>query len=165
VDTEAELRLAIAKLTAEPCIGFDTESRPSFEKGRNYPVSLLQLATPNEAFIIRIRKTGFPDELKDFFESPVEKIGVGLADDFRKLNTERKLAPQALVDLSEIARKKGQIKSSLRVLSAKYLQQRIVKSSQKTNWARINLTESQLRYAATDAWACLLIRPLLDADE
>ena len=164
VDDTESLNPMLDKLFAEPCVGFDTESRPSFVKGKSYPISLLQFATPDEVYIVRLRRSGFSNRLRDFFESDVEKIGVGLKDDFRKLKDERDFKPNALVDLSEIAKAKGHVKSSLRVLSARYLHQRIVKSSQKTNWARVNLTENQLRYAATDAWACLLIRPLLDAD-
>ena len=165
IDTSKELSGLLNSLLGEPAIGFDTESRPSFIKGKSYPISLLQFATQSDAYIVRLRKTGFTDELKSFFESAIEKVGVGLKDDMRKLQAERKFNPRGMVDLSEIAKSKGHIKSSLRALSAKYLQQRIVKSSQKTNWARVNLTESQLRYAATDAWACLLIRPCLESDK
>ncbi len=164
ISTPAELDRALDRLRSEPCVGFDTESRPSFTKGQNYPISLIQLATPAEAFIIRIRSITFNDSLVSFLESPVEKIGVGIKDDIRKMKMEKTFTPKSMVDLSEIARAKGHQKSSLRMLSARYLHQRIVKSAQKTNWARPNLTEAQLRYAATDAWACLLIRPLLEKD-
>ena len=163
ISTEAELDNALVYLRREPCVGFDTESRPSFIKGKNYPISLIQLATSTDAFIIRFRSVASYDGLVSFMESPTEKVGVGIKDDIRKLKMEKMFTPNAMVDLSEIAKSKGHQKSSLRILSAYYLQRRIVKSAQKTNWARSNLTEAQLRYAATDAWACLLIRPLLDA--
>lgn len=165
VDTASELEQVMEKLSECGCIGFDTESRPSFVKGQKYPISLLQLATPTDAYIVQIQKTGFTDSLKAFFESKTEKIGVGLKDDIRKLKSEREFTPAAMVDLSEIAKKKNHIKSGLRALSAFFLHKRIVKSAQKTNWARDNLTEKQLRYAATDAWACLLIKPLLEQSE
>lgn len=164
VRSKSELDSAIGVLQKEPAVGFDTESRPSFVKGRNYPISLIQLATPSEAFIIQLRTTGFTDSLKEFFELAVEKIGVGVKDDLRKLKQERDFLPHSMIDLSEIAKMKGHLKSSLRVLSARYLEHKIVKSAQKTNWSRFNLTETQLRYAATDAWACLLIRPLLEKE-
>ena len=162
ISTSVQLENALSSLQDESCVGFDTESRPSFAKGLNYPVSLIQLATPTEAFIIRFRFATFSNSLISFLESSTEKIGVGIKDDIRKLKKEKVFTPKAMIDLSEIAKSKGHHKSSLRMLSAYYLGQRIVKSAQKTNWARANLTEAQLRYAATDAWACLLIRPLLD---
>ena len=163
ISTHKELDSALDTLRKEPCVGFDTESRPAFSKGQKYPISLIQFATPSDAFIIRFLPVTFNDSLVSFMESSTEKIGVGIKDDIRKLKMEKAFNPKAMVDLSEIAKKKGHQKSSLRALSACYLQHRIVKSSQKTNWARSNLTETQLRYAATDAWACLLIRPLLES--
>lgn len=162
VDTVVRLEKMLEILSAEKNVGFDTESRPSFTKGKVYPISLIQFATLTEAFIVRFNKVGFTDSLLEFMQSNVEKVGVGLKDDLRKLRELREITPKGMIDLSEIARSKGYKKSSLRALSAIHLNQRIVKSSQKTNWARTNLTEQQLRYAATDAWACLLIRPKLE---
>ena len=158
----ADLDNILKELMLLSAVGFDTESRPSFTKGQSYPISLLQIATSRNVYIIQIQKTGFTDSLNAFLASNTEKIGVGLKDDVRKLKDERDFTPNAIVDLSEIARSKGYKKSSLRALSACFLKKRIVKSSQKTNWAREHLTDKQLRYAATDAWACLLIRPFLD---
>lgn len=164
VDSAKTLKRAIDEISAEPCVGFDTESRPSFVKGCAYPISIVQLSTPSTAYIIKLRHTGFTRVLADFFESSIEKIGVGIKDDIRKLILEHRFKPSSFVDLSEVAKSKGYKKTSLRVLSARYLEQRIVKSAQKTNWARNHLTDAQLRYAATDAWVCLLIRPLLEND-
>ncbi len=161
INTPDELADALRILSIERYVGFDTESRPSFKKGQNYPISIIQLATLNEVFIIRVGNTGFSDDLIKFFESDTEKVGVGLQDDVRKLAENRRFTPNKMVDLSDIARRYGHVKSSLRALSASFLQHRIVKSAQKTNWARVNLTETQLRYAATDAWVCLLIHPFL----
>jgi ribonuclease D len=162
ISTAEEMSKALVKLKKELCVGFDTESRPSFIKGQNFPISLIQLATPTDAFIIRFRSVTFCDSLVNFLESSTEKIGLGIKDDIRKLKSERMFTPNTMIDLSEIAKMKGHQKSSLRMLSAYYLRKRIVKSAQKTNWARSKLTDAQLRYAATDAWACLLLRPLLE---
>ncbi len=164
VDTPQALADMIDLLSIEKYVGFDTESRPSFTKGQNFPISIIQFATLNEAFIVRVNRTGFTGELVSFLESDVEKVGVGLQDDIRKISANHPFQPRNMVDLSEIARRQGHVKSSLRVLSARFLQHRIVKSAQKTNWARKKLTETQLRYAATDAWVCLLIRPFLVLD-
>ena len=42
------------KIKSGMTIGFDSESRPSFNKGEHYPISLIQLATETEAFLVRI---------------------------------------------------------------------------------------------------------------
>ena len=45
VQTEGELSRALNSLRGETLLGFDTESRPSFKKGKVYPTSLVQLAS------------------------------------------------------------------------------------------------------------------------
>ncbi|MDR2884863.1 MAG: hypothetical protein LBV09_07115, partial [Deferribacteraceae bacterium] len=77
VSTPYDVDELMRKLRDEPSVGFDTESRPSFVKGKTYPVSLIQLATPKNVYIVRFGKTGFTDSLAYFMESNVEKIGVG----------------------------------------------------------------------------------------
>jgi ribonuclease D len=54
-------------LSAQQVIGFDTETRPSFKKGVVNKVSLLQLATPNDAFLIRVNKVGLPASLREIW--------------------------------------------------------------------------------------------------
>ena len=44
VQTEGEMARALNFLKKETLLGFDTESRPSFKKGKSYPTSLIQLA-------------------------------------------------------------------------------------------------------------------------
>jgi ribonuclease D len=45
----------------------------------------------------------------------------------------------------------------LKKISGIVLNRRISKSQQVSNWDADELTEAQLRYAATDAWICLMI--------
>ena len=44
-------------------VGFDTETKPSFRKGRRNTVSLLQLADAGNAWLFRLNKIGLPPEL------------------------------------------------------------------------------------------------------
>ena len=46
------LEKVIPKLISSPYLGFDTETRPSFKKGKVNSVALLQLATPRESFLL-----------------------------------------------------------------------------------------------------------------
>ena len=46
---------------------------------------------------------------------------------------------------------------SLQKIYANLFGQKISKSQRLSNWEAESLTESQLRYAATDAWACVQI--------
>jgi ribonuclease D len=153
----AELSLLLDTLLAESAVGIDTESKPSFRKGVQYPVSLLQLATQSDAYIVRLKSTGFIEKLKIFFESEVKKVVLGLNDDLRKLRKMREFTPAAFTDIAETASRLGHSKVSLKTLTAYYLGKRVVKSSKTDNWAKPILTEKQLRYAATDAWLPLLL--------
>ncbi len=61
--------------------GFDLEWRPSFMKGeREHPVSLVQIATSDIAFLFHVSAMdSFPSLLKDLLENPaILKVGVGI---------------------------------------------------------------------------------------
>ena len=155
----------VRELRSERRIGFDTESRPSFWKGIAFPISLVQLATEENVYLIQIRATGFSDSLVDFFaDRNIEKIGIGLSNDIEKLQNIRPFKAAGFKDMSKIAEEKGIIQTGIRGLTARYLGQRVTKGAQRTNWALSNLSKRQLIYAATDAWICLKIYPLIIAD-
>ena len=66
IDTFESAKSAIHFLSNQKIVGFDTETRPSFRKGKRYNVSLIQISTINHCFLFRINKLGFFDELKQF---------------------------------------------------------------------------------------------------
>lgn len=155
----------VEHLLSQKILGFDTESRPSFRKGISYPVSLVQLATEDTAWLFRIRFTGLTRGLlKLFCNEHVKKLGIGVHDDIARLKDLQDFKPAGFVDLSDIARDKGIIQVGARPLTARYLHHRLVKSSQRSNWAAEQLTNKQRNYAATDAWVCLKLYPRLLAD-
>ena len=55
------------RLLGSDLLGFDTETRPTFKKGRKNSVSLIQLSTEDLACLFRINKIGIPDELDRSF--------------------------------------------------------------------------------------------------
>ncbi|MCI0470311.1 MAG: 3'-5' exonuclease domain-containing protein 2 [Candidatus Aminicenantes bacterium] len=165
VDSKEQEESVIKRLYNEMLIGFDTESRPAFKKGESYPISLLQLATHDTAYLFQLKKTGFTDVLADFLaDEKIKKVGVGIDNDIAKLQEQKKFKAGGFIDLSAMAAKKGIIQVGVRALTARYIAHRLVKSSQKTNWAQFGLTRKQQVYAASDAWICLLIYPHLLVD-
>jgi len=144
---------AAAILKSETLLGFDTETRPSFRVGESYLPSLLQLATGKEVFLFQIKRTGLTRGLCDVLSSPdIIKTGVSIRSDVGELRKLAGFEPAGFVELAEHA-KKAHIKNlGLRGLAALLLGFRISKREQTSNWAKNDLTESQLRYAATDAW-------------
>jgi len=153
IRTLEEAEQAVAKLKQETLLGFDTETRPTFRVGEYYPPSLLQLATGKEVFLFQIKLTGLTEGLREILASPdIIKTGVSIRDDLSELRKLAGFEPAGFVELATCA-KQAHIKNlGLRGLAALLLGFRVSKREQVSNWAKNELTESQIRYAATDAW-------------
>ena len=149
----AGLRKAARILGATDVVGFDVESKPTFRKGENHPVALLQLATAKFTFLIQLSPIEDLGPIRDFMEDGrVVKTGVALRDDVKKLSEEHPFQPNNFVELDAMASKLGIVTTGLRSLSALFLGHRISKGAQLSNWEKRNLAPAQLNYAATDAW-------------
>ena len=153
IRTADEADKAAGKLKKESLLGFDTETRPTFRVGEYYQPSLLQLATENEVFLFQIKLTGLMQGLREILSSPdIIKTGVSIRDDLSELRKLAGFEPAGFVELATHA-KQAHIKNlGLRGLAALLLGFRVSKREQTSNWAKNELTESQIRYAATDAW-------------
>lgn len=155
VDDHKKFREALPELLRHNILGFDTETRPSFRKGRKNKVSLIQLSSATKAWLFRIHKIGIPDELLKILTDPdIIKAGVAIHDDLRFLKNITKFEPDGFVDLQKFVKEFGITSSGLKKLSAIVLGFRISKSQQVTDWEASELTEAQQIYAATDAWVC-----------
>lgn len=152
---------AIQKLRRERILGFDTETRPAFKKGTYFRPALVQMATAESVYLFQIRQTGFVEEIRGVLsDSRIVKAGIGLGFDVRELRALEEFEPAGFLDLSNHARASGLKKVSLRTLAATFLGFRISKGAKCSNWAVPRLSDSQIRYAATDAWVsrCLFLR-------
>lgn len=157
IDNPEKLNIALNMLKGKKILGFDTETRPSFKKGPNNDIALLQLATSEEAFLFRLNKIGFPGSLKTLCEDDsVLKIGLALKDDLKGLQKLNNFNPSSFIDLQDLAKELSIQNNGLKKLAAIFLNFRVSKSrSQRlSNWEKDILTPKQLRYAATDAWVC-----------
>ena len=158
IDTASAVDQAMIALSGESYVGIDTETRPSFRKGVQHDVSLIQLSTPDTCFLIRLNRTGMPDSLVAFLENKrIAKIGLSLHDDYQGLCKRRKFKAGNFIDLQKEVGKYGIEEMSLQKIFAIIFGQRISKSQQLSNWENDVLTDKQKLYAATDAWACLKI--------
>lgn len=151
-------RKAMRYLSDCSIVGFDTETRPSFKKGENHQVALMQISTTDSCFLIRLNRLGVFPELKEFLENPrVTKIGLSLKDDFHMINRLTPIEPQGFVEIQSLAKEYGITDSSLAKIYAILFDLRISKSQRLTNWEAVELTQPQQQYAALDAFACLRI--------
>ncbi|MGE5523597.1 MAG: 3'-5' exonuclease [Rhodospirillaceae bacterium] len=155
VETAADIELAMADMTAETVVGFDTETRPAFRRGEVYLPALVQAATAQRVYLFQLRHTAVHDAVAQLLGSPrVVKAGVAVAHDLRTLKGVFPFEPRNVVDLGVLARRRGMEQTGLRNLAGLLLGYRIPKGAKTTNWAAHRLSDAQVAYAATDAWAC-----------
>ena len=153
LDSVASMQAAVEELKNETHLGFDTETRPTFKKGEYYPPALIQLASEHCVYLFRISKTNTLAPLLPVLESPdILKTGVAIKDDVKELRAMEDFEPGGFIEIANITVKLGYENRGLRALAGLLLGGRISKAAQVSNWARPELDQKQIRYAATDAW-------------
>ena len=158
IDSVEKADAAIAELSQYSVVGFDTETKPSFKRGVTNKVSLLQLATDEAAYLFRLHLIGITDSIVNFLQNEkILKIGISVRDDFQALRKKREIEPKGFVEIQEIAARMGIDDRSLQKIYALLFRERISKSQRLSNWELETLTESQMQYAAIDAWATIKI--------
>lgn len=156
VISATEATKAIDYLLSQPILGIDTETRPSFKRGVNHKVSLLQVSSNDICFLFRINHIGMtPDLIRLLEDKKVKKIGISLHDDMMMLRKLVDFIPGNFIDLQNCAVKLGIKDLSLQKLYANLFGKKISKGQRLTNWEADILTDNQKLYAATDAWACI----------
>ena len=152
----AEFNKAIAYLRSQKIIGFDTETRPCFGPNQpRYNVSLLQLSGPGKAFLFRLKDMGMHRRLCSLLaDRKIIKVGAAIHDDIRGLQKLRHFDADGFVDLQKLVGEYGIRDKSVKKMTAIILGFRISKTQQLSNWEAEQLSESQCKYAATDAWVC-----------
>lgn len=158
VQTPEEAEKAVAYLKTCSIVGIDSETRPSFTKGRVHKVALLQIASEEHCFLFRLNLMGLTLPLILFLENPnIIKVGLSLKDDFMMLHKRAPFEQQNCIELQEYVRLFGIEAKSLQKIYGILFGQKISKNQQLSNWEADMLTQPQQLYAATDAWACLNI--------
>lgn len=158
INTAGEAERAVAYLLDQSILGVDTETRPSFKKGHYNRVALLQVSTYDTCFLFRLNLTGITPALKQLLEdTQVPKIGLSLHDDILSLHKREAFQPGNFIDLQKHIGELGVADLSLQKIYANLFHQKISKNARLSNWEADTLTERQKLYAATDAWACIMI--------
>ena len=157
--TEKDAEKAVAYLKEQRVVGVDTETRPSFKRGMSHKVALLQISTQDTCFLFRLNRIGMPDCLQDFLMSDTLKIGLSLKDDFNSLRKREDVHPDRgnWIELQDYVARFGIEDRSLQKIYANLFGQKISKNQRLSNWEADVLSEGQMQYAATDAWACVEI--------
>lgn len=154
--SESDAQRAVRYLLGQPILGFDTETRPSFTRGNQHTVALLQVSSEEVCFLFRLNRIGLPDCLLDLIaDRTVTKVGLSWHDDLRALSHRRQFQTGTFIELQDISKDMGIVDMSLQKLFANMFGQKISKTQQLSNWEADNLSDAQKVYAATDAWACI----------
>jgi RNA polymerase sigma factor for flagellar operon FliA len=164
VKSASDAAEALAALAGADAVGFDTESKPTFQKGEaSTGPHLVQLATEDRAWLFQTGQVVPPpvlEVLRAVLEAEsVLKVGFGLADDLRRLRSKLGLEPRNVLDLATALRRGERNTIGARTAVARYFGQRLQKSKRitTTNWALPRLSEKQILYAADDAHVALKI--------
>jgi hypothetical protein len=153
VESDRQLVQAMKVLREQTVLGFDTETRPIFKKGKIPPPALLQLGTSKDVYIFQLAKLADKECLTEILAAPhILKTGVSVRDDLKGLKEHFAFEEGGFVDLGDVAKKMNMRTHGLRNLTANLLGKRISKGAQCSNWAREALSTKQIIYAATDAW-------------
>ncbi len=161
--TSADVAIEAGRaLLAEDVIGFDTESKPTFNKGEvSSGPHLIQLATATRVYLFPVGRSPELHGLKAVLESKrILKVGFGLGSDLAQLRSRLQIEPQNILDLSRALPSKARNQSlGAKTAVAQYFGQRLQKSKRTTtsNWANPRLTERQILYAANDAQVALRV--------
>ena len=158
VTSPVEAEHVVDYLLSQPILGFDTETRPAFEKGKRYYCSLLQVSTRTDCFLFRLNKTGLcPAVVRLLGDELVTKVGLAWNNDMLSLRQLGSFKPGRFIDLQDMVRELGIEDQSLVKIYANLFGERISKAERLSNWERSELTDKQMEYAAIDAWACVRI--------
>ena len=158
VQSETESDKAVRYLLSQQILGIDTETRPSFRKGQTHQVALLQVSTVDTCFLFRLNMIGITESIKRLLEDcSVIKVGLSLKDDMHQLSKRADFTPGMFIELQHEVKKIGIKDMSLQKIYANLFSKSISKGQQLSNWEADTLTPQQKAYAATDAWACIMI--------
>ena len=161
VENEQDATLAIDILSAQQCLGFDTESKPIFRKGVVSPgPTLIQLATESIAFLFPTRFPAAVTSARAILSNAnIQKVGFGIKGDIKelreKLNINIVNTHNLSVELKHLAGEKNEI--GARAAVAMVLNARLAKGAQKSNWGAYPLSNNQIRYVANDAHSAICI--------
>ncbi|MDQ4043201.1 MAG: bifunctional 3'-5' exonuclease/DNA polymerase [Actinomycetota bacterium] len=161
--TDASDLTGLAKtLEVTEAIGGDVETTDL--SPRDGKVRLLQLATPDETFVIDVFETGDLAPLKDVLEDGPVKILHNAKFDYAFLKSEHGITLSPIFDTMLAAQllSGGNYEASyaLEAVAGRYADFELDKSARKENWSG-ELSEAQIEYAARDAAVLLPLRERL----
>ncbi|MDX8379945.1 MAG: 3'-5' exonuclease [Gallionella sp.] len=165
-ETKADFAAAVAEIKAAGIAGFDTESKPTFNRGEvSTGPHIVQFSINDKAFIFQLHRPHCQPYLNELLQSDdVLKVGFGLASDHGQIHNKLGVKLTAALDINTVFHRRGYNNSTgLRAAVAIVFNQKFHKNKKVTtsNWAQEKLTTKQLIYAANDAYVALQVQNAL----
>ena len=162
VNTGKQAALAHNALVAARAWGFDTESKPTFKVGEiSDGPHVLQLSTREQAWVFQLHDPDCRAIAADLLaRGGIAKAGFGLGDDRKRIIQKLVIEPEGILELNAVFHARGYRKDmGVKGAVAVLFNQRFQKSKKAatSNWANPRLSESQLVYAANDAYAAICV--------
>jgi len=141
-------------------VGYDTESKPVFEKGKSpNRIALIQIATREKCFLFQMSKLTNVSPLLELLRSDdIRKIGVGVINDNTIMLKHFGCQVSNVLELNKVFHEAGN-KNTIgskqivaRVLNKNLEKRRKISLS---NWESKSLSPQQIRYASDDAFSAL----------
>ena len=165
--TEAQFAAATVAIKVSGVVGFDTESKPIFDRGviSDGP-HVVQFALDDCAYIFQLHRTESRAFLIDILESEsVLKVGFGLRSDHKEIRAKLGITLRAVLDMNDVFNKDGHRGTTgARAAVAMVMNQSFHKSKavSTSNWAVAQLSPKQLLYAANDAYVAIQVLRAMD---
>jgi ribonuclease D len=128
----------------------------------------LQLSTRERAWVFQLHEPECRKVAADLLaRGGIAKAGFGLGDDRKRIIHKLGIEPAGILELNTLFRERGYRKDmGVKGAVAVLFNQRFQKSKKAatSNWANAHLSESQLIYAANDAYAAICVWDALQQD-
>ncbi|MHB8947738.1 MAG: 3'-5' exonuclease [Rhodoferax sp.] len=162
VSTAEQAQQAHAELSRTAVWGFDTESKPTFFKDQlSEGPHIVQLATVDKAWVFQLHDIECRAVVAQLLALPgITKAGFGLGNDRKRIQRKLGVDVAQMLELNMVFRQRGYRKDmGVKGAVALLFNQRFIKSKKATtsNWALPSLSQSQLVYAANDAYAAIRV--------
>jgi len=167
--TAGDFEAAVIDIKLSKVVGFDTESKPVFEKGAvNDGPHIVQFSSESRAYIFQLNNPDSHNPLLYLLAAEdIKKIGFDLASDRKLLLKKFGVSPRGFMDLCPVFKRKGYRSTvGIRAAVAIVFNEQFHKSKHVTmsNWGSTILSSNQLLYAANDAFAALRVYLKLSSD-
>ena len=157
---------ALEEIRSAGVCGFDTEAKPTFNKGqKSTGPHVIQISLSEKCYIFQLHHSECEKTCAEIIESEqILKVGFGLKNDHSQIRDRLGISLKHTLDLDQTFREMGYSGNvGIRGAIGITLHQCFKKSKSTTlsNWATKDLSSRQLLYAANDVYAALKVMKAL----